>query len=39
MFVSGMNPVSALAFSFPTLVITIPATITVLIWIMVAGKA
>jgi cytochrome c oxidase subunit I len=32
MFVSGMNPVSALAFSFPTLVITIPATITVLIW-------
>jgi cytochrome c oxidase subunit 1 len=33
MFVSGMNPVSALAFSFPTLVITIPATITVLIWL------
>src|SRR6202790_1650895 len=33
MFVSGMNPVSALAFSFPTLVITIPATIVVLIWI------
>jgi cytochrome c oxidase subunit 1 len=32
MFVSGMNPVSALAFSFPTLVITIPATIVVLIW-------
>jgi cytochrome c oxidase subunit 1 len=32
MFVSGMNPYSALAFSFPTLVITIPATITVLIW-------
>jgi cytochrome c oxidase subunit 1 len=32
MFVSGMNPISALAFSFPTLVITIPATITVLIW-------
>jgi cytochrome c oxidase subunit 1 len=32
MFVSGMNPVSALAFSFPTLVITIPATIIVLIW-------
>src|SRR6267142_1303358 len=33
MFVSGMNPVSALAFSFPTLVITIPATIIVLIWL------
>src|SRR6266704_2457370 len=33
MFVSGMNPISALAFSFPTLVITIPATIVVLIWI------
>jgi cytochrome c oxidase subunit 1 len=32
MFVSGMNPVSALVFSFPTLVITIPATIIVLIW-------
>src|ERR1700720_4109292 len=32
MFVSGINPVSALAFSFPTLVITIPATIVVLIW-------
>src|SRR6266566_1249442 len=32
MFVSGMYPVSALAFSFPTLVITIPATIIVLIW-------
>ena len=32
MFVSGMNPFSALAFSFPTLVITIPATIVVLIW-------
>ncbi len=31
MFVSGMNPISALAFSFPTLVITIPATIIVLI--------
>jgi cytochrome c oxidase subunit 1 len=27
MFVSGMNPVSALAFSFPTLIITIPSTI------------
>jgi len=33
MFVSGMNPVSSLAFSFPTLIITIPATIMVLIWI------
>jgi cytochrome c oxidase subunit I len=33
MFVSGMNPISALAFSFPTLIITIPATIVVLIWI------
>ena len=33
MFVSGMNPISSLAFSFPTLIITIPATIIVLIWI------
>src|SRR6202166_3451097 len=33
MFVSGMNPVSSLAFSFPTLVITIPSTIIVLIWV------
>lgn len=33
MFVSGMNPFSGLVFSFPTLVITIPATIIVLIWI------
>jgi cytochrome c oxidase subunit 1 len=33
MFVSGMNPYSSLAFSFPTLVITIPATIIVLIQI------
>ena len=32
MFVSGMNPFSSLAFSFPTLVITIPSTIVVLIW-------
>jgi cytochrome c oxidase subunit 1 len=32
MFVSGMNPLSSLAFSFPTLVITIPSTIVVLIW-------
>src|SRR6266478_8894251 len=33
MFLSGMNPFSALVFSFPTLVITIPATILVLIWL------
>ncbi len=33
MFVSGMSPFSALAFSFPTLVITVPATIITLIWI------
>ncbi len=33
MFVSGMNPASALAFSFPTLIITIPATILTLIWL------
>jgi cytochrome c oxidase subunit 1 len=33
MFVSGMNPFSSLAFSFPTLVITIPSTIVVLMWI------
>src|SRR6476646_5829010 len=33
MFVSGMNPFSSLAFSFPTLMITIPATIIVLMWI------
>src|SRR5215471_18060196 len=32
MFVSGMNPVSSLVFSFPTLVITFPSTIVVLIW-------
>ena len=32
MFVSGMNPFSSLAFSFPTLAITIPSTIIVLIW-------
>ena len=31
MFVSGMNPFSSLAFSFPTLVITIPSTVIVLI--------
>jgi cytochrome c oxidase subunit 1 len=33
MFVSGMNPFSSLAFSFPTLIITIPSTIIVLIWL------
>jgi cytochrome c oxidase subunit I len=33
MFVSGMNPVSSIVFSFPTLLITIPSTIIVLIWI------
>jgi cytochrome c oxidase subunit 1 len=33
MFVSGMNPISSLAFSFPTLVITIPSAIIVLIWL------
>src|SRR5271169_5965301 len=33
MFVSGMNPFSSLVFSFPTLMITIPSTIIVLIWI------
>ena len=33
MFVSGMNPFSSLVFSFPTLIITIPSTIVVLIWI------
>jgi len=33
MFVSGMNPFSALVFSFPTLMITIPATIMTLIWL------
>src|SRR5271167_1885693 len=33
MFVSGMNPVSSLVFSFPTLLITIPSTIVVLIWL------
>src|SRR5260370_3334163 len=32
LFGSGVNPISALGFSFPTLVITIPATIVVLIW-------
>src|SRR5229473_7222088 len=33
MFVSGMNPYSSLTFSFPTLMITIPSTVLVLIWI------
>ena len=33
MFVSGMNPFSSLVFSFPTLLITIPATIMTLIWL------
>ena len=33
MFVSGMNPFSSVVFSFPTLIITIPSTIVVLIWI------
>jgi len=33
MFVSGMNPYSALVFSLPTLIITIPSTIITLIWI------
>ncbi|HUL33071.1 MAG TPA: cbb3-type cytochrome c oxidase subunit I [Candidatus Eisenbacteria bacterium] len=33
MFLSGMNPLSGLAFSFPTLTITIPATILTLIWL------
>src|SRR3982074_532562 len=33
MFVSGMNPFSSLAFSFPTLAITIPSTIIVLMWV------
>jgi cytochrome c oxidase subunit I len=32
MFVSGMNPISSILFSFPTLIITIPSTIIVLIW-------
>ena len=33
MFLSGMNPFSALLFSVPTLLITIPATISVLVWL------
>jgi cytochrome c oxidase subunit I len=33
MFVSGINPYSSLVFSFPTLIITIPATVIVLIFL------
>jgi cytochrome c oxidase subunit 1 len=33
MFLSGMNPFSAMLFSVPTLIITIPATIVTLLWI------
>src|ERR1700745_2730988 len=33
MFVSGVNPYSSLAFSFPTLIITITSTILVLVWL------
>ena len=33
MFLSGMNPFSATLFSIPTLIITIPATVAVLLWI------
>ena len=33
MFLSGMNPFSAWCFHFPTLIITIPATIMTLIWL------
>ena len=33
MFVSGINPMSSLAFAVPTLAITIPATVMTLIWI------
>jgi len=33
MFLSGMNPFSAILFSVPTLVITIPATVATLLWI------
>ena len=32
MFLSGMNPFSAILFSVPTLIITIPSTIAVLMW-------
>ena len=33
MFVSGMNPFSAIVFSVPTLLITVPSSILVLLWI------
>jgi cytochrome c oxidase subunit I len=33
MFLSGMNPTSAMGFSVPTLIITIPATIATLLWL------
>jgi len=33
MFVSGMNPFSAMAFSLPTLIITLPSAIAGLLWI------
>jgi cytochrome c oxidase subunit I len=33
MFLSGMNPFSALLFSVPTLLITIPATVATLMWL------
>jgi cytochrome c oxidase subunit I len=33
MFLSGMNPFSAILFSVPTLIITIPAAIVVLLWL------
>jgi cytochrome c oxidase subunit I len=33
MFLSGMNPFSAILFSVPTLIITIPATVATLLWI------
>ena len=33
MFVSGMNPFSAILFSVPTLIITIPATVATLMWL------
>jgi cytochrome c oxidase subunit 1 len=33
MFLSGMNPFSAILFSVPTLIISIPATIVTLLWL------
>ncbi len=33
MFVSGMNPTSSLVFSFPTIIITIPAAVLTLTWL------